>query len=351
MGAVLTEEMPLDAIRTGEAIALLAGKPIQQNSTAYIRHQGRLVRAAKQGRLTEYKLGPGRPRCWSQAEVVALRDSLAGDGFTAKAPANYHRRTVQATVKRAEQDGLVSIAEAAELAGVTVAAVRKWIERGRFDARKIDGLMFLDRAQVAAYRRRTPRQPPETVPCALCGEPFAMKASSVRRARDEAAATGHDELLVFCSECWAKPEARSLAHSRRVWTSGYESPGRAAGLERQWAEGKRDKEAHIERTKAAWRSPTAAVIRVDKSTQARHGHGLSPEDKAGVKGHALSRAQRNSDRSRATREQEQRMRELWAAGETVARIASLIGMTDSGVKTLRRRLGLPQRQAGRRPGK
>ena len=210
------DPLPVDAIRSGDAIALLAGKTLKTNSTAYIRHQGRLARGAKHGRLTEYRLlGPGgvlrHSRYYSCAEVLALRDSLERDGFTpAAAP---HRRAVQATVKRAESDGLVCLADAAQLAGVTVAAARKWTERGRFGARKIDGLWFFDRAQVTAYERRAVRQPPETVTCALCGECFTMQASRARRARKAAAQAGSDELLVFCSECWSTPEARALAHS------------------------------------------------------------------------------------------------------------------------------------------
>jgi hypothetical protein len=341
--------LPSDAIRTGEAIALLAGKTLTQNSTAYIRHQGRLVRSAKHGRLTEYKLGPGRPRYWSRTEVLALRDSLASDGFTDKPPSNYHRRTVEAIVKRAERDGLITIKVSAELAGVTIGAVRKWIERGRFGARKIGGLWFLETAQVAAYQRPAPRQPPETVACALCGESLMLRASHVRRARAAAEAAGGDELLVFCSECWPTPEARSLAHRRRVWRRGYSSPGRAAGLERQWAEGKRDVEAHTERTKQSWRSPTATVMRVEKSVQARHGHPLSPESAAVIRGRALSRAQRNSDRSRIRRGQEQRMAEMWTAGYTAKEIAEELNTTVSNVKEMRRRQGSPQRQPGRRP--
>ena len=141
---------------------------------------------------------------------------------------------------------------------MTDAAARRWTEKGRFGARKIDGLWFFDKAQVAAYRRPAAPQPPETVRCALCGESFTMRASRVRKAREAAEATESDELLVFCSECWATPEARSLAHSRRVWQRGYSSPGRSRGLEAQWADGKRDMEAHIERTNQCWRSPTAS---------------------------------------------------------------------------------------------
>src|SRR5205085_11293426 len=118
---------PADAIRSGEAIALLAGKALKVNSTAYIRHQGRLMRGAKHDRLTEYRLlGPDgalrHSRWYSRAEVLALRDSLAADGFTDKPPSAYHRRTVQAIIRRAEGEGLVSLADAAELAGVTIAA-------------------------------------------------------------------------------------------------------------------------------------------------------------------------------------------------------------------------------------
>ena len=351
MSAEVQAPLPADAIRTGEAIALLAGKPLTQNSRAYVRHQARLVRGAKQGRLTAYG-APRSPRYWSGAEVLALRDSLERDGFTAKPPSGHHARTVRATTSRAELDGLVGLVDAAKLAGVTPAAARKWFERGRFGARKIGGLCFFDQAQVAAHERRAVRQPPETVTCALCGEPFTMKASNVRKARAAAEEAGSDELLVFCSDCWAtRKPARSLAHSRRVWRSGYSSPGRAAGLERQWAEGKRDVEAHIERTNKAWRSPTAAVMRVEASTQKRWGHDLSPESKTKLQSKAMSRATLNSDRSRSRREQERRMTEMWTAGETVAQIAARLNMTESNVKVMRNRLGLPPRQAGRRPKK
>ena len=109
---------PADAIRTSDAIELLAGKKLKTNSTAYIRHQGRLVRGAKQGRLSEYRLlGPDgvlRHSCWySRAEVLALRDSLAGDGFTPAATSS--GRAVRAIIKRAERDGLVSLADGAKL--------------------------------------------------------------------------------------------------------------------------------------------------------------------------------------------------------------------------------------------
>ncbi len=247
--------LPADAISTGEAIAVLADRTLKPPSrahpaaTAYVRHQQRLVRGAEQGSLTEYKLGPRRPRYWSRAEVLALRDRLAAEGFTDKPPVNYHRRTVEAIVKRAERDGLVSVEASAKLAGVTIGAVRKWIQRGRFGARKIGGLWFFDKAQVTAHKRPTPRQPPETVRCSLCGQPFTMQASKAQRAREVAAAAESDELLVFCSDCWAKPEARSLAHSRQKWPSRYNAPERSRAITAQWAEGKRDKEELGESTR------------------------------------------------------------------------------------------------------
>lgn len=211
---------PADAIRTRDAIALLAGKALKQNSTAYIRHQARLARGAEHGRLTAYRLlGPGgvlrHSRYYSRAEVLELRDSLERDGFTAAAATQ--RRAVQAVVKRAEREGLISLSAAAELAGVTTAAARKWKQRGRLGARKIDGLCFFEKAQVESYRRRAPRQPPGTIPCAMhCGRSVTLTASKARRAREIAAAAGHDDPLVFCPECWATPEARSLAQSRCV---------------------------------------------------------------------------------------------------------------------------------------
>lgn len=343
--------LPADAIRTGDAIALLAGKALKVNSTAYIRHQARLARGGNRGRLTEYRLlrpdgTPRHPRYYSRAEVLALRDSLEHDGFTrAAAP---QRRAVQAILKRAEREGLVGVEAAAELAGVTVAAVRKWIVRGRFGARKIDGLWFFEHAQVAAYRRPAARQSTETVPCAMgCGRGVSLQASRARKARAIAAAAASDELLVFCSECWAKPEARSLAHSRQSWPSGYSSPGRSRGLKTQWEEGKRDREAQRERNQEAWRSPKTAIERAEKSTQARYGHPLSDPRKVG--GRALSRAQRRSPRSHATRQQEERLKELWPTGKTVRQIADELRMTTDNVKKMRQRLGLPPRPRGRRP--
>jgi hypothetical protein len=344
--------LPADAITTGEAIAILAGKPLLQNSRAYIRHQGRLVRGAKQGRLTEHKLGPGRPRYWSHAEVLALRDSLAADGFTAKPPSGYHARTVKATTRRAEQDGLVSLADAAELAGVTIAAARRWTEqpRGgpRFGARKIGGLWFFERAQVEAYRRPAAREPPETIPCVMhCGRSVTMTAAKARRAREAANVAGEDELLVFCPECWATPEARSLAHSRRVWQRGYSSPGRSRGLTAQWADGKRDMEAHIERTNQGWRSPTGAVGRVDKMTQTRYGHPLPEEGKAEVASNAMSRATRSSDRSRSARKVAAKVVELWPMEMSQMAIANELHVTPQRVGQIAREEGLPPRPRGR----
>ena len=182
---------------------------------------------------------------------------------------------MQAIIGRAEREGLIGVKATAQLAGVSVAAVRRWTDKGGFGARKIGGLWFFEKTQVEAYRRPAAREPPETIPCAMhCGRSVTLTASRARGAREAANVAGEHELLVFCPECWATPEARSLAHIRRVWRRGYPSPGRAAGIKRQWAEGKRDVEAHIERTNQAWRSPTAAVARVDKMTQTRYGHPL-----------------------------------------------------------------------------
>jgi hypothetical protein len=340
--------LPADAIRTGEAIALLAGKTLKQNSTAYIRHQGRLVRGAEQGRLTEYKLGPRRPRYWSRAEVLALRDSLGLDGFTDKPPSNYHRRTVQASVKRAERKGLIYIAEAAELRGVTIGGARKWFRQGRFGACKLGGLAFFNKAAVEAYRRRTPRQPPEMVPCFCCGERFPMKASKARKARAAAKKAESDKLLVFCPECyWTKPEARKLAHSRCVWRCGYPSPRRAAGIKRQWAEGKRDREAYAESNRQTWRSPKEAVKRADASTRKRYGHPLSDPRK--VERNARRRAQAASDRSQQTRTLELKVTELWATGATQMAIANEVHVTPQRLGQIVRDLGLQPRPRGRPP--
>jgi hypothetical protein len=147
------------------------------------------------------------------------------------------------------------------------------------------------------------------------------------------------------------PEARSLAHSRCKWRRGYPSPGRGRGIKAQWADGKRDKEAHNERNRQDWRSPKTAVERADKSTRGRHGHELSPEGRARVAGRALSRAQRASDRSRERRKLEERMLEMWPGGKTVAQIAEELGTTPSNVKEMRRRLSLPPRRPGRPPKK
>lgn len=347
--------LPADAVRTGEAIAILAGKKLRPNSTAYIRHQARLARSVKHGRLTEYRLlgpagAPGRVRHYSRAEVLALRDALARDGFTAAAPSAYQQRTVQAIIKRAEREGLVPLATAANLAGVTEAAARRWAEKGRFGACKIDGLVFFEKAKVIAYRRPAARQPSETIPCAmLCGRSVTMQASRARKAREIAAAAGHDELLVFCPECWPMPEARCLAHSRRKWRRGYKSPGRSRGLESQWAEGKRDRTAHSERTSQAWRSPTKAVERTDKSTRARYGHDLSPAAKSAVASKAMSRATKASPRSANTRALAGKVAELWPTGASQMAIGDELHLTPQRVGQIVRELGLPPRPRGRPP--
>lgn len=345
--------LPADAITSGEAIALLAGKTLTVNTTAYIRHQARLARSATHGRLTEYRLlGPGgvlrHSRYYSRAEVLALRDSLAEVGLTTAATSQ--RRAVQAVVKRAERGGLIGLAAAAELAGVGIAAARKWTPRGRFGARKIDGLWFFDREQVAAYQRPAPRQPSETVPCAMgCGRSVTLQASRVRKARAVAGAGGHEGLLVFCHECWGTREARSLAHSRCVWRSGYSSPGRSRGLKDQWADGKRDMKAHRERTSQAWRSPKQAVERVDKSTRARHGHPLSEERGTEVARAARQRGQASSARSQQTRQLAAKVAELWPTGKTQMAIADELHVTQGRVAQIARELGLPPRSRRGRP--
>jgi hypothetical protein len=342
--------LPADAVRTGEAIAILAGKKLRTNSTAYIRHQARLVRSAERGWLTKLisPAGtPGRVRYYSRAEVLALRDRLANDGFTAAAPSAYQRRTVQAIIKRGEREGLVPLATAAKLAGVTEAAARRWAERGRFGARKIDGLVFFEKAKVIAYRRPAARQPSETIPCALCGDLVTMAASRARHARDVAAVAEHEDPLIFCSECWATTEARCLAHSRRKWRHGYKSPGRSRGLEGQWADGKRDRTAHSERTSLAWRSATKAVERADKSTRARYGHPLSPESETKVARDARRRAQASSDRSAETRKLEAKVAELWPTEMSQMAIANELHVTPGRVAQIAQALDLPPRRRGR----
>jgi hypothetical protein len=343
--------LPADAIRSRDAIALLAGKSLKANSTPYIRHQARLMRAARRGQLTEYRLaGPSGKarhlRYYSRVEVLALRARLDRDGFTTAAASA--TRTVRAIVKRAELEGLIPLAAAAELAGVGKAAARKWAAGGRFGACKIDGLWFFERAQVAAYRRPAPRQPRETVRCALCGEPFLMKAAAARKARTAAAAAESDELLVFCSDCWVTSEARSLAHSRRVWRRGYSSPGRSRGIRAQWAEGQRDVEAHRERTTARWRSPKKAVEQAERSTQARYGHPLSDPRK--VARDARRRGQASTDRSQQARTLELQVRELWPTGATQMAIANEVHVTPQRLGQIVRDLGLPPRPRGRPRG-
>jgi hypothetical protein len=343
--------LPADAIRAHEAIALLAGKRLQTNSTAYIRHQGRLARGAKHGRLTEYRLlGPGavprHSRYYSRAEVLALRDSLERDGFTpAAAP---HKRAVGAIIQRAEREGLISLEAGAELAGVTIAAARRWTQQGRFGARKIDGLWFFDRAKVAAYRRPAIRQPHETVPCAFCGGDVTRTASRIRKAREVAAVAGYEDLLVFCEKCWAnEPEARSLAHSRCVWRRGYSSPGRSGGMKAQWADGKRDGKAQGERMSKVWRSPKTAVERAEKSTLARYGHPLS--DPRQVERNARGRGQAATARSASTRELEAKVAELWPTDMTQMEIAHELHVTQGRVAQIARKRGLPPRGSRGRP--
>jgi hypothetical protein len=349
-----TRRLPADAIRTGEAIELLAGKKLRQGTTAYIRHQARLARSVKRGRLTEYRrLGPGgvphrHPRYYSRAEVLALRVSLERDGFTAASPSAYQRRTVQAITRRAEDEGLIRLDAAAELAGVTIAAARRWTQRGRFSARKIDGLWFFERAEVAAYRRPAAPQPSETIPCAFCGGPVTRQASKVRQAREVATKAGHEEPLVFCPECWAnEPEARSLAHSRCKWRRGYRSPGRSRGMKAQWANGQRDLVAHRERNRQAWRSPKTAVDRADKSARERHGRGLSPERQDQVARKAMSRATKASQRSAKARELEANVARLWPTGMSGMAIANELYVTPQRVGQVARDLGLPRRPRGR----
>ncbi len=48
------------------------------------------------------------------------------------------------------------------------------------------------------------------------------------------------------------------------------------------------------------------------------------------------------------REREIQLRELWAMGKSIPEIAEQLNVTQSNVKEMRRRLGLPRRQAGRR---
>ncbi len=343
--------LPADAIKASEAIALLAGKTLKTNTTAYIRHQARLARAAMHGRLTEYRLlGPGgasrHPRFYSRVEVLALRDSLKRDGFTTAAASQ--RRAVTVIVKRGEREGLISLETAAELAGVTPAAARKWTQRGRFGARKIDGLWFFDRAQVAAYQRRAPRQHPETIPCVMgCGRSVAMTASKARKARELAATAGHEDLLVFCPDCWATPEGRSLAHSRCVWRRGYSSPGRSRGLAAQWADGKRDKEQFAERTRQDWRSPKKAVERARKSTEARYDHDLSPDAVTEVARNARRRGQASTTRSASARALAAKVAKLWTTGKTQMAIADELHITQGRVAQIVRELDLPPRRRGR----
>jgi DNA-binding NarL/FixJ family response regulator len=58
-----------------------------------------------------------------------------------------------------------------------------------------------------------------------------------------------------------------------------------------------------------------------------------------------------SQRSLTARELEQGVRELSLSGKTIKQMAAELGTTESNVKQIRRRQGLPLRQRGRPPKK
>jgi hypothetical protein len=343
---------PGDAIRPGDAVRILAGKQVGRRTATYMRLYQRLTAATEAGCLTAYVM-PGQQQIrYSRSQVHAVRNMFESEGISSKrAP----RQRIAAAFAKRIDESLIDSVEAAALAGVTQDAAREWGQKGRYGARRIDGCWFFDSKKIAERKPRAPRMPRVNVECANCGDASLRRASLVRRAEEHAASVGRDPQF-FCSDCWTNGAARRLraVGIRNGWTDGSRrvSSRRSSVAQRAaWVEGRHDRDAAaiiMRRTVSRLlRSPKRRVDWQNARLLKRHGRSLSEDERVRHVRDALSRAQRESDRSRAAREREQRLRELWPTGMTVQRIAEELGTTSSNVKAMRRSLGLAERARGR----
>lgn len=346
---ISTPPLPPDPIRRLEAITILAGKR-PRGATAYGRHAQRLEAAIGRGEVTRYRLlGDHRDR-YSRAEVETLRLTLEAAGVGERAARS--RRHIAALAKSAEDEGLVDSATAQELCSVSRGTPNEWGRQGWYGARKVGGWWFFERKELPTSSR-APREPSRTIPCAgKCGRVVTRRASRVR----ETIARGG---RFYCDECWPAARADVIQEARRL------APPRPSAETRQrmseahhraWDEGKRDREAQstVMRDVAVKlrSSPTRHVEQVEAMMRAR-GLALTGARRKELAGRALSRAQRNSGRSRETRRLEQAVAALDAKGMTAPEIHDALqgefqGVTESYVRKIRQRLGLSQRKPGPR---
>lgn len=343
-----------DLIRAGEAVAILAGKPLSCETTAYDRHRQRLE-AARGERLTGYTLPGQRESRYSRREVQALKRALDEEGITPRRTTP--SRAVAAAGKRAERLGLISTAAVVEMTGANESTVTWWGRQGWYGAQRIGWGWFFDPAKIAERPPRAKRQAPTEVTCARCGSAVQRKASQVRRARERAEVAGRGPQF-FCTDCWSSGEAFNVRHVGEHPPSG-RSERSSAAIQAQWDAGDRDRSAAAavmrRTTDEICRSPKRFPAREDARIRKRHGHGLTEEQRRERASRALSRAQRGSARSHATRELENRIRELWDLNLTAEQIGDQLQAEGFGpvsvryIWKLRERLGLPRRKPGRRP--
>lgn len=343
-----TESHP---IGRGEAITILAGEkltPHGKGRGGYWRWYQRLERERAAGRLRAQRRPGHRELYFDRQEIQRLAAELSELGVkTARS-----RRRVQGALRvRMERRGLMPLPTAAAQLGLKPASLRNRIQRGTIEGVRVDGQWFLTPGTLdtARPRRAAATAGRELVRCDLPG----CDAERLLTASQRAASERH-----FCSNGhrleWLRIESQAGRITRRGRPDGPDGRRhKSAALARSWQNGERDVNQIRELgEEAAWtRSKKSFATRIDKMTRTRYHHGLTDERMRELAGRALSRAQRGSERSIATRQQEQRLRQLWPTGGTVKEIAEDLGTTESNVKEMRRRLGLPQRAAGRRSQK
>lgn len=340
-----------EALTTAEAIEVLAGGPVVRTSTAYRRLYARLRAEANRGRVAE-EVG-GRYRRYRRDQVEALAAAFEREGITRRPTSR--RRVIEAAGKEGEALGLIGTQAISEATGIPADTIRGWGQRGLYGARRIRGCWFFDPAAIASRPARAPKLPLIEVPCDCCGQSIKRKASEVRR-REALAATAGRKAQWFCDDCWP---GIGKHHSLIVGQRGRgksDAKGRAnvsAAVRRQWEDDKRSRADAARRMAAIvstlLKSPKRIVGWQDARLRGRHGRPLLDDERAQLEARARSRAQADTDRSRATRHQEERLRELWGTNATVDDIAKALGTTASNVKQMRRRLSLPRRPTGRRP--
>lgn len=256
-------------------------------------------------------------------------------------------------VKRGEALGLIDTAAVMEITGVCRSTVASWDRQGLYRAHRIDWCWFFDPARIETRPPRAKRQPTVEVQCACCGRLVTRKASEVRKKRELAAAHGHEPQF-FCAECCTSGEALGLRHVSKRRKTG-PSPRISAAVKEQWENGARDRAAAADRmrttVKKKCKSPKGRAEWQDARVKSRWGRGLTDEEKAEHERRARSYACMTSQRSLTARELEQGVRELSLSGKTIKQMAAELGTTESNVKQIRRRQGLPLRQRGRPPKK